>query len=181
VILVCVQPPSGPWAAEEPVRLKLLQFGKLFSGQKVTPSIIHRALRLGLVSVDGLDIVVRSPKFLEIGAELTRMGIPLNEILDEFERLQSMTETIAGRFTGVFERHLWDPFLAAGLPDDQIRPLTESLRQLSMLAESVVEIALRDALRRKASEFLAGQASRLDEATVRDGLRPAARAAGLDV
>ena len=172
---------SSTWAGEEPVRLKPAQFARLFSGQKVTPSVIRRARRLGLVSMDGLDIVVRNPKFLEIGTELTRIGIPVSEILDEFEVLQSMTDSIAERFTGVFERHMWDPFVAAGLPGDQIRPLTQALQRLSTLAESVVEVALSEALRRKASEFLAGQASRLDEAGVRDGLRPAARAAGLDV
>jgi hypothetical protein len=40
---------------------------------------------------------------------------------------------------------------------------------------------LRDALRRKASEFLAEQATRLDEAGALDRLRPHARAAGLDL
>jgi DNA-binding transcriptional MerR regulator len=172
---------SAAWAPEEPVRLKLMQFAKLFSGQKVTPSIIRRAVRLGLVGMDGIDIVVKNPKFLEIGTELTSIGIPISEILDEFEVLQSMTDAIAERFTGVFERHMWNQFVAAGMPGDQIRPLTESLHRLSALAEAVVDVALRDALRRKASDFLAGQASRLGQASVRDELRPAARAAGLDV
>jgi DNA-binding transcriptional MerR regulator len=172
---------SAAWAPEEPVRLNPAQFARLFSGQKVTPGVIRRALRLGLVRMDGLDIVVRNPKFLEIGTELTRLGIPVSEILDEFEVLQSMTDAIAERFTSVFERHMWDPFVAAGLPADQIRPLTESLQRLSALAEAVVDVALRDALRRKARDFIAGQASRLDEPGIGDGLRPAARAAGLDV
>ena len=192
-MLVCVEPQhphdilgvqahvSGTWAAQEPVRLNPLQFARVFSGQKVTPSIIRRALRLGLVSMDGIDIVVRNPRFLEIGTQLTRVGIPIGEILDEFEVLQSTADAIAERFTGVFERHMWDPFVAAGLPDDQIGPLTASLQHLSTLAESVVQVALRDALHRKASEFLAEKASRLDEGTVSNGLRPAARAAGLDV
>jgi len=172
---------SAAWAPEEPVRVSLAQFVRFFSGQKVTPGIIRRALRLGLVRMDGLDIVVRNRKFLEIGTELTSLGIPVSEILDEFETLQSMADAIADRFTGVFERRMWDPFVAAGLPGDQIRPLTESLQRLTTLAEAVVDVALRDALRRKASDFIAGQASRLDKPGVADGLRPAARAAGLDV
>jgi hypothetical protein len=43
-----------------------------------------------------------------------------------------------------------------------------------------VEATLRDALRRKAGTFLAEQVERLDEAGVLDGLRPLARAVGLD-
>ena len=76
---------------------------------------------------------------------------------------------------------MWKPFVEAGLPADQVRPLTESLQRLSALAEDVMEVTLRDALRRKAGDFLAEQASRLDEAGVLDGLRPLARAAGLDM
>ena len=57
----------------------------------------------------------------------------------------------------------------------------ESLQRLSTLAEAVVDVALRDALRRKAGEFLAQQAPRLDSAGLRDELRPLARAAGLDL
>jgi hypothetical protein len=75
---------------------------------------------------------------------------------------------------------MWEPFVAAGLPADQIRPLTESLQRLSALAEAVVNAVLRDALRRQAGEFLAQQAQRMNSADVRDELRPLARAAGLD-
>ena len=50
-----------------------------------------------------------------------------------------------------------------------------------LVPEDVTGLVLRDALRRKASEFLAEQAARLDQAGVPDGLRPQARAAGLDV
>jgi hypothetical protein len=56
-----------------------------------------------------------------------------------------------------------------------------SLSRLSALAEDVTVLVLRDALRRRAGEFLAEQATRLDQAGTLDGLRPQARAAGLDV
>jgi hypothetical protein len=72
-------------------------------------------------------------------------------------------------------------FVQAGMPSEQIAPLTQSLSQLSALAEDVTGLVLRDALRRRASEFLADQATRLDQAGALDGLRPQARAAGLDV
>jgi DNA-binding transcriptional MerR regulator len=172
---------AATWAPPEPARFTPAQFAELFSGQKVTPAVIARAIRMGLVTLDGGGILVRNPRFVEIGSELTRAGIPVTEILDELEALQSITDSVAERFTRVFARHMWQPFAEAGLPADQVRPLTESLQRLSTLAESVVEASLRDALRRKASEFLGEQASRLDEAGVLDGLRPLARAAGLDM
>jgi hypothetical protein len=102
-------------------------------------------------------------------------------MMDELEALQDMADSVAGRFTAVFERHMWEPFIAAGLPADQVRPLTESLQRLSELAGAVTDVVLRDALRRKAGEFLAQQARHLDSVGVRDEIRPLARAAGLDL
>ncbi len=134
---------------------------------------------MGLVSFDGISVTVQSPKLLAIGLELARTGIPVEETMDEMEALQGMADTIADRFTAVFERNMWEPFVAAGLPANQIRPLTESLQRLSSLAEAVVDAVLRDALRRKAGEFLAQQTPLFDSAGIRDELRPLTRAAGL--
>jgi DNA-binding transcriptional MerR regulator len=171
---------AAVWAPEPPARLQLSEFKELFTGQAITPAVIRRAIRMGLVSLDGMSVMVKSPKLLAIGLELVRAGIPVKETMDELEALQGMADTIAGRFTAVFERNMWEPFVAAGLPADQIPPLSESLRRLSALAEAVVNTVLRDALRRKAGEFLAQQATHLDSADVRDELRPLARAADLD-
>jgi DNA-binding transcriptional MerR regulator len=172
---------AATWAPEAPVRLKLSQFRALFAGQMLTPAIIQRAIRLRLIGLDGFAVTVNSPKLLQIGLDLVGAGLPVMEMLDELELLQATADSIAERFTAVFERNMWESFVAAGLPADQIRPLTESLQRLSTLAEDVVNVVLRDALRRKAGEFLAQQASRLDSATVRDELRPLVRAAGLDL
>jgi DNA-binding transcriptional MerR regulator len=172
---------AAVWAPEPPARLKLSEFKELFAGQPITPAVIQRAIRMDLVGFDGISVTVKSPKLLAIGLELVRAGIPVKETMDELEALQGMADSIAERFTAVFERNMWAPFVASGLPADQIRPLTESLQRLSALAEAVVDAVLRDALRRKAGEFLAQQALRLDIADVRDELRPLARAVGLDL
>jgi len=172
---------ASVWARGEPVRLGLREFRQLFPGQKITPAVITRAIRMGLISVDRTGVMVRNPGFVRIGSELARQGIPAAEVLDELQALQAAADSIAERFTRVFERHMWHDFVRAGLPSEQIPPLTDALSRLSALAEDVTALVLRDALRRKASEFLAEQATRLEEAGVLDGLRPRARAAGLDI
>ena len=172
---------TSVWAREEPVRLGLREFRERFPGQKVAPAILTRAIRMGLVGLDGISVTVKSPRLLAIGLELVRAGIPVKEMMDELEALQGMADSIAGRFTAVFERNMWEPFVAAGLPAAQVRPLTESLQRLSVLAEAVVDTVLRDALRHKAGEFLAQQAAHLDDAGIRDELGPIARAAGSDL
>jgi DNA-binding transcriptional MerR regulator len=70
-------------APDDPVRLEPAQFAELFSGQAITPAVVERAVRMGLVAFDGGRIMVRNPRFLEIGTQLTRIGIPVEEILDE--------------------------------------------------------------------------------------------------
>ena len=172
---------ASVWAREEPVKIGLRDFRELFPGQRITPGIITRAITMGLISLDGTSVVVRDPSFLRIGSELARQGVPASEALDELVALQKAADTIAGRFTQVFERHMWHDFVMAGMPSERIAPLTQSLGRLSALAEEITGLVLRDALRRKAGEFLAEQATRLEEAGVLDGLRPQARAAGLDV
>jgi DNA-binding transcriptional MerR regulator len=172
---------AAVWGPEEPLRLHPEQFAARFEGQEVTPEIAQRALALDLIALDGAEIVIKSPRFLEIGAELARSGIPLGEILDELEKLQKETDDIARRFTGVFEHHIWTPFVERGLPPNEVRQLTESLQRLSTLAEAVVVVALREALRHAAGSFIAEQASLLDEAGVLEGLRPLVEAAGFDV
>ena len=172
---------ASVWAREEPVRLGLREFRKRFPGQRVTPAIMTRAIRMGLISVDSSGIVVRKPGFLRVGSELASLGVPAGEALDELAALQTAADAIAERFTRVFERHMWHDFVQAGMPSEQLAPLTESLGQLSSLGEEVTGLVLRDALRRKAGEFLAEQATHLDQAGALDRLRPHARAVGLDL
>jgi DNA-binding transcriptional MerR regulator len=156
---------ASVWAGEEPVKVGLREFRELFPGQMITPAIISRAVKMGLISIEGTRVLVRNPGFLRVGAELARHGIATSEVLDELEALQANAGEIAERFTRVFERHMWKDFIEAGMPSDAIAPLTASLGQLSVLAEEIMRLVLRDALRQQASAFLAEQATRLGEAT----------------
>ncbi len=167
------------WSPETPIRLAPEAYATLFGDQVVTPANLERAMRMDLVAFEDGDVVIRSPRLLAIGAELARSGIPVDDALDELEVLQELAGTIAERFTRVFERHLWEPFVAAGLPADDVLRLTESLQRLATLAEDVVDVALRAALHRQADSFLVEQAARLEEAGVLDDLHPLARLAGI--
>jgi DNA-binding transcriptional MerR regulator len=157
---------ASAWAGEEPVKVGLRELRELFPGQKITPAVVSRSARMGLISIEGTSVLVRNPGFLRVGAELARHGIGAMEILDELEALQASAGEIAERFTRVFERHMWKDFTEAGMPSEAIAPLTESLGQLSALAEEIMQLVLRDALRKKGSAFLAEQAIRLDEASL---------------
>ena len=167
------------WGDEEPLHLRPDELGAHFPDGALTFEAVQRAVALGLVGLEDGDIVVRSPRFLEIGSELARLGIPIDQTLDEYEELVAATTAVAERFTGLFERHLWGPFVERGLPADEVEHLVNVLQRLSGLAEGVVGVTLRQSLKRAAAAFVASQAEQLEEAGVLDTVRPLAAAAGL--
>jgi DNA-binding transcriptional MerR regulator len=171
---------TASWGSDEPEVLTPAELAARLPVGGIPAGALDKAVELGLVTVQGDRLAVQ-PGFLEIGTELAQLGIPIDEILAEHARLQEATAVIAERFTHLFERHLWEPFLERGLPADEVRRLTEVLQRLSTLAEGVVVVALRSSLQRAAASFLAAQAGRLDEAGLLDTVRPLAAAAGLDL
>lgn len=172
---------AATWGDEEPLRVSPGELAARFPDGEISPDVIQRTVSLGLAGVDGDHIVINSPRFLEIGSELARMGLPIDEIIDEYERLQAATSGVAERFTQLFERHLWAPLVESGLPGGEVRRLTEGLQRLSALAAGVVTLALRQSLKRAASTFLATQAEEFQSAGVLDTIRPLAAAAGPDL
>jgi DNA-binding transcriptional MerR regulator len=134
-----VAPPTTP-----PVRLPVKELTARFAGQQLTPKVLARAVDLGLVTVDDGAVTCD------------------DEILDVWEALLSATASSARRFVGVFERHVWRPFVDAGMPSDQVDAVTAALRRLAPLAQAVNAVALRVALQDAAASFVAEQARRFD-------------------
>lgn len=143
-----------------PVQLRLRpeELASHFDGTDLTIETMQRAFGLGLVEIDG-DTLVVDPVFLEVGSTLVQMGFPVDAVLDEFERLSSVTAELAGRFTALFDRYLWQPFADAGMPEDQFGKVTGALAQLTPLSETIVTASLRKALSDEAARFLAEQAT----------------------
>lgn len=139
------------------LRLRPEELASHFDGTDLTIGAMQRAFGLGLVAIEG-DMMVVDPVFLDVGSTLVQMGFPVDTVLDEFERLRAVTAELAGRFTALFDRHLWQPFADAGMPEDQIGKVTDALAQLTPLAETIVTTSLRKALSDEAARFLAEQA-----------------------
>jgi DNA-binding transcriptional MerR regulator len=151
------------WAPEVPRSMPLEELAGRLPQADFTPELVSRVVELGLVefSGDASEAVVRSPSFLDIGAELAAVGVPAEVILDQYEALRDDTTRIADRFTDVFRAHLWEPFVAAGMPADRITEMVAALEQLGSLAERVVVMALRHALQDLAESFIRAEADRL--------------------
>ncbi len=154
------------FATEEPLYVRPEDLAARFPDGAVTPQLVQRVMALGLVGFTDDRLVVNSPRFLQIGSELAALGIPVEEIIDQYELLQEATAAVAERFTELFERHLWAPFVARGLPAAEVHHLSEVLQRLTTLAEGVVNVTMRQSLKSAESAFLSSQAQRLEEAGV---------------
>jgi DNA-binding transcriptional MerR regulator len=144
----------APALTREPLRLTLSELADRFDGVGLTQSDIIRAVEIGLVEIDGTDVLVRSAAFADIGPAVARLGVPVSEVLDEYEALQAAVAAIAERFRAVFEQHVWGPFAADGMPAERVTALSADVAQLTALATAVVTVELHDRFAAFAQDYL---------------------------
>jgi DNA-binding transcriptional MerR regulator len=147
------------------IRLRAHELAARFEGAELTPAAMTRAYELGLITFEDDVVVVRAPAFLEVGSALVAMGVPIDEVLDEYEYLRGLADELAQRFAAVFERTLWSPFVEAGMPAEEMAHLGDALASLGPLAEQIVTTTLRQALAVIAAQFLEQQAKILTNST----------------
>ena len=126
-----------------------------FPDGSMTPELLQRAAALGLAQpTDDGKVRVADRRFLETGAALAHLGIPLDVILDEWEALVVHTDDIATRFIGLFETHLAPTDWRVGLDTDQSRELAHALARLQATARQVLAAALDASIARLGRERL---------------------------
>ena len=108
-----------------------------FRRAHITQKDIQWAVRIGLVELDGKELSISNEAFIDLGAPVARMGIPVSEILDEHEALTISVKGIAERFREVFQRHFWEPFVREGMPAEELPSLTAAVSQLTELTSSI--------------------------------------------
>lgn len=114
-----------------------------FPEGSMTPDLVQRAASLGLVELlDDGTFRVADRRFLDTGAALARLGVPIDVILDEWDALIVHTDAIAGRFIDVFEHHLAPADWRGGLSAERADELARTLAQLQVLARHVLAAAL---------------------------------------
>ena len=145
----------APTLERKPVRLSPEEFAGRFAGVDITQEDIQRAVRIGLVELDGTELSIPNEAFIVLGAGVARLGIPVSEILDEHEALTISVNGIAERFREVFQRHFWEPFVTKGMPAEEMPSLTAAVSQLTELATSVVTAELHERFAAFAEQYLA--------------------------
>ena len=152
---------TAPWIDDKPERVALARLMELFPEAVDDPSLLERSLGLGLLVAVDDEYEAPSPILLRVGAELVAAGIPLTAVLDEYERLVTDADRIAGRFVTLFESNVWEPFVAAGMPPERLGEVTEALQRARPTASMAMEAALAHAMERAVAASAARQVARL--------------------
>lgn len=150
---------NAPWVDEEPERLSLEELLERFPEAAADPQLGLRALELGLIEPDDDGMRVPSPSLLAAGAELVAVGVPLAVTQDEVAALRADMARVAARFVALFERYVWEPFAAAGMPAEQLGDVTDALRRLRPLAAIAVRATLAQAMEEATTSSIAAQAA----------------------
>ena len=107
------------------------------------------------MDADGERVRVPSPRLLRAGIELARLGIPLDELFAELQKLRSDVGVIAGRFLQMVVRHVVEPKLVDGAPSaGKAADLAGVVLRMRPLATTVITAELDLALQQRAeAEF----------------------------
>jgi DNA-binding transcriptional MerR regulator len=140
---------NSPFHDEEPGHETVPQMLTRFPEAMADPSLITRAVELGLLEEgDGEALRVPSPLLLDAGTELASVGVPLGEILDLFEQMQADMADVAEQFIGIVERNVLDPADIASPREGKPGAMVDQLQRLRPLAMEVIRPVLARELTR---------------------------------
>ena len=128
----------APFEDEEPEVIAGVDLAKRFGGdaaQGPDPALIDRALKLGVLRHLGEDrFEIRSPRLSHAGSELVSLGVPTERGLDVVEEIRTHADGVAKAFVELFLDEVWNPFLAAGRPEEKWPEVLEALERLRPVA-----------------------------------------------
>lgn len=135
---------TAPFETEEPEVLTLEELAGRF-GPEVDQRALAKAVKLGVVVPLGGDrFEAPSPSLLRAAEEVVvRRGVPLSAALVVVEQLQRQSEAASRAFVRLFLEHVWEPFEAAGAPEDRFPDVMESIERLRPIASEALLAVFR--------------------------------------
>ncbi len=156
---------AEPYLTEEPRRLSIEELLAMFPGAAVEN--VQRAVELAILVPDGDGFVAPSPALVETGAQLVADGVPLEAVLDAAAEMRAATDRLAQRFVALFTDHVWQPFVDAGMPPEELPRITDTLQRQRRLVAKAVMPVLAQAMQHHTDEAAARAAKLLLERKVR--------------
>lgn len=139
---------TRPWSREVPTLVSATGLARLLGGYR--PSDLARAIELGIIDREGLRFRVVSPKIVTVASELSRIGVPIADLLDIMAGLRRNVEVVAEQFITVIVR-------ALDLEGDRLLPSSTDVSQVATLIAR---------LRAQVGDAVEAEASRAIEAAL---------------
>ena len=156
---------AEPYLTETPRKLSIEELLELFPDSPVEN--VQRAVELAILEPDVDGFVAPSPALLETGAQLVADGVPLEAVLDAAAEMRAAADRLAERFVALFTDHVWQPFVDAGMPADDLPRITATLQRQRRLVAKAVMPVLAQAMQHHTDEAAARAANLLLQQKVR--------------
>jgi DNA-binding transcriptional MerR regulator len=111
-----------------------------------TDALLKKLRELGLLVREGQQYRLRHPSILQLGMQAAGAGIPIDQLLAEFGRIQKDAHRIARRFVKLYNAFVWLPYKEAGMPSEQLPEITQRMKQLRQMAVEITNPLMADAL-----------------------------------
>lgn len=126
--------------------------------------VLTRAHKLGLaLPIGGGRYQLLSPSLLEAAEQVVLAGLPFESALKLVEEVGRHSETIAKRFVKAFLADVWEPFVEAGMPEEEWTRISEAIEQMRPAAAQALLAVFRQKLAHEAEDAFAQIARRLSK------------------
>jgi DNA-binding transcriptional MerR regulator len=149
---------TAPYQAEGPRRLSGERFRELLGGDEVAAA---RALETGLAHLDGDDVVIRNPRFFDVGLELLSEGFPPRAMVEIAAGIAGAMDDVARMCVSFVNEHLWREFLDAGMPVADAERVAGVIQRMRPRAQAAADAALAEAMEKHTDEVFTQTAERL--------------------
>ena len=149
---------TAPYQAEGPRRVTGARFRELLGGDEVAAA---RALETGLAHLDGDDVVIRNPRFFDVGLELLSEGFPPRAMVEIAAGIAGAMDDVARMCVSFVNEHLWREFLDAGMPAADAERVAGVIQRMRPRAQAAADAALAEAMEKHTDEVFTQTAERL--------------------
>jgi DNA-binding transcriptional MerR regulator len=123
----------APFGEREPEVITAAELAERWGSSD--PELLERAQALGIMRPHGDGRYEEvSPTLARASAELAEIGISAHQALEVAGSLREHADSIAQAYLKLFSDAVWEPFEAAGLPEERWAEVLEALERLRPLA-----------------------------------------------
>jgi DNA-binding transcriptional MerR regulator len=149
----------APFREKEAPAVDLVELARRWGS--VSPAKLRRAEKLGLIRKRrGGRYEFSSATVARVGDALHDLGLSLKETLDATAEIRAHADAIAELFERVWMRHIWEPFLESGAPEERLPDLQRTLAEVQPLALDAVMALFTVAMEAKIEEGISREVER---------------------